>query len=294
MKKLSIAKRFLLSIVVFTIPIVALLVSLYQAATESIEFTESEIRGVSLLQTLNQFESEYLQVLGENILSTQAPGEKLREADKRLKNLFDQAQTEESLKERVLNLWGEILRADLSKPETFKSIQAFKASLDDLRVEIGNKNLLILDPEIDSYYTMDLIIFNIPAIQAHLLRIAVAISNASTLDQQKYMGKIISSVDRVSEITSEANDKIRMIVEEDAKHAHSSGSFKAKRENLETQYSNLSKDLNGYWDSLDLTSVDVRVASYKRLLAIYNNSISIQKILLEELNHFLEEELVMR
>lgn len=188
MRNLTVRMKLILSNLALGLPITVLMYLLYQSASEQIIFAKQELRGVSyqrplmaLLDQAIQYKIGYLKLVNgdSGMQSTLVDIEK--NMDSHMAALTEQNNmhgldlefTSEGLGKRkrdtltVKNLqtsWNDFKKnkASLSTSQVEEKIQAMVAHIRGMIVHMGDTSFLILDPDLDSYYLMDVTLLAVP------------------------------------------------------------------------------------------------------------------------------------
>ena len=193
--KFSLSKKLLLSNSLFVIPLIALMYLMVKSMTAAIDFGALEQKGnifQASLQSLLQETSRY-RILGAVSASTDN-GSKIKESiDRKFKDLEkitqlygDELQYDlDGLKKRkregleyknLQNKWGQwkALGADSNQAQFDELALSLITDIKGLITHIGDTSNLILDPDLDSYYLMDVTLIALPQMQDRLQEIIVA------------------------------------------------------------------------------------------------------------------------
>jgi methyl-accepting chemotaxis protein len=150
-KSFGIAAKLALAIALFAAPVGFTIYKLYKSQQVAIDFGNKEAQGNSYLGILRQ-----------------AHGDLLAGADKAgIANAIATAET---------NFGDEMLSAELAQAAeaALKSgtVPEAAAAIRALIVQVGDKSNLILDPDLDSYYVMDLVLLKVPDLMDRVTEVA--------------------------------------------------------------------------------------------------------------------------
>jgi HAMP domain-containing protein len=180
LRNFKIWQRLLLVVASFSLPIILLLVLLVREQNNAIDFTEKEREGAlflkpsrNLLSHLMEHRDKHISVLsGESSFTTRLP--QLRdEIDKDLKELRAVSDSLPQYTKAAAQLkdteesWAK-LKKDLPAMSSFSADQSVIGhggvirNVTRLLVIMGNESNLVLDPDVDSYYCMDAVVFRLP------------------------------------------------------------------------------------------------------------------------------------
>ncbi|MEB3309416.1 MAG: SpoIIE family protein phosphatase [Snowella sp.] len=173
-------QKFGLISCVFLMPLTLALYLLLSEIQGQINFAKLEIDGLEYLQALRHFKQEILAVqfpqtlnsasisardpsrLAESWRSLQTIDQNYRHALKTPDQFARLSQTFTSC--QAQSCWQNVARSPLFFPQIHQQIQ-------DLWQQIGDQSNLILDPDLDSYYLMDVVVLKLPSIQRDLMAI---------------------------------------------------------------------------------------------------------------------------
>lgn len=173
MKKLPLSVRLFLNIVVFSLPIIVLTFLMYKSETVNIEFAEKEKIGNELQQVYQKLYYDVAILKIKKMTDTpEAPD---------ISDLTDKIAAQMTLLESTLSRVGANLQFT---EEGLSSRKKQTASLDNLKSllqsgdldgalvaikmgisHLGDTSNLILDPDLDSYYLMDISLLALPQMQ---------------------------------------------------------------------------------------------------------------------------------
>ncbi|HEY3426354.1 MAG TPA: ATP-binding protein [Negativicutes bacterium] len=213
LKNAGIAVKLIAIAVSFALPLTVLLVFMIKGINENIQFAELEIKGNFYLQSLEtvlqavgvEERLEYLQATGKNISQealavasarTQQALDQLAETDQQLGTTLQF--TVEGLEKRnrlyasvpaVRQKWEAIhlLKEKEQNPDRIISVYgALRADIRAMITHAGDNSNLILDPDLDTYYLMDVSLLALPELQNQLTSLVLLF--------EKYQGKEIPSI----------------------------------------------------------------------------------------------------
>ncbi len=194
MNRMKYAYKFLLIGLIFAVQVFVLMYCLVNEMNANIEFTQKEKAGAEYVKTIipffislqeqqmNVYQSNNSDsVLKEKIISKQQEIDKYINEIDIVDQKFGQALKTHEKWETIKEKWQRIKIQSLTvPPEKAASLYAELAGdVMDFISQIGDNSNLILDPALDSYYTMDTVITKMPfiinkAVQAGLLGVHAA------------------------------------------------------------------------------------------------------------------------
>lgn len=164
MKNLSIGVRFSLAIIIFSIPIVALMYYMWQVNQGVVDFSKKELEGVhhfidgARVKELSH--KAHLKILAGESVSTEE-WSSIREEWKNFLNSLNYVPFDRSKAEKDINAYIDSTPAEKKAGHLF--LHAVK-NLGQIRSAIADSHNIMLDPDSDSYYTMDLLTVWLPKI----------------------------------------------------------------------------------------------------------------------------------
>lgn len=197
MKKLSLFQKLTIANLLYSLPVIALVYLMTSAKNENINFTSSEIQGnlyqrplMDLLNALGQLRID---------LATNDAKVELKEFDGIFSRLDGAQQsvgadlqfTKDGLEKRkrgalhpqlVLERWKDTSTKlpSLSVNERLQSLQLHIADIRSMITHAGDTSNLILDPDLDSYYLMDITLLALPQMIDRIHEIVVYLKQSST------------------------------------------------------------------------------------------------------------------
>ncbi|OYU76647.1 MAG: hypothetical protein CFE32_09290 [Alphaproteobacteria bacterium PA3] len=183
------------AVAAFLAPIALLLVLFLQEQQKAIDFAKKEILGVEMAKAINEADIS----LGQALFQTETSGaltsqlftsvSDLKRAQSRYGQAFSTENTVEQVSEDLLEI------AASGKAE-IGPVNTSRSKLRTLTSQVGDASNLILDPELDSYYLMDLLIVRFPETQAILDAKAAAMGYFRSEDK--------------SNVTTDGNELLRL------------------------------------------------------------------------------------
>ena len=169
MKKLPLSVRLFLNVLVFSVPVVVLTYLMYRSETENINFGKKEVLGNRLQRPYEDLFQEVVALrLGEKT-SLSSAQEKLAVLKGTLDEVGSDLQfTPEGLaaRKRENAQFSEIEKA-LKESRWTDAVAGIRTAI----AHLGDTSNLILDPDLDSYYVMDITLLALPQMQERLQNI---------------------------------------------------------------------------------------------------------------------------
>lgn len=191
MRSWSISKRFIFSIVVFSVPLILIVFYLYKVENLNIQFSQKEYDGAIIVQRLNQLQSDLLSEFIENISKNTSHDVEIKtETSNSWKAIVTDA-FEGATSGEVLSLQNSVTADELSiekNGSTIESLAKLLAQQQVVRGHVVDKFNIILDPDLDSYYVMDALNNILPGLQnlyLDLLKQSVSLDEQSEADKFK-------------------------------------------------------------------------------------------------------------
>ncbi len=177
LKKHRIKSRLYLIFILVMIPILTLLYLVFTTQNRAIQFGKKEIKGLEYNQVLFRLIGKYHQILFLADEFDLTKDEKLSlkiksalELNKELFKEFDEIEKKYSNELNTKSIYDEIviLNSELDNTTEIKKIElklnSILEKIFQLNTFIGDTSNLILDPDLDSYYLMDLTLIKLPSI----------------------------------------------------------------------------------------------------------------------------------
>lgn len=180
MRRLPLSLRLFLNVLVFSVPILVLTYLMYESETVNIEFARKEVLG-------NELQAPYEHLMRATAMVKLGASLQDPLIEKRYDTEENKAKLESTLKKvgETLQFTSEGLSSRQREVAEFKQLsdaltnKAWDEAISSLKTGIthlGDTSNLILDPDLDSYYLMDITLLALPQMQD---RIQTIISNRS-------------------------------------------------------------------------------------------------------------------
>jgi HAMP domain-containing protein len=219
-RNLSVARKLVLLGFIFSLPVVLLLYFLVKEQNIAIEFGSQERKGVEyitpvrhLLHDIQKHQVAFLNGSADTFALEKQIEEDIRsaqEVDGRYGKEFKTTHGLAGLVEKWSTTKSLILRSSSnSKPETINTVydDIVGKSILPLIIQAGDTSNLILDPDLDSYYAMDNVVLNLPAlgqliaqVNAHVTDLILTRENMESKKQliSFLLARIEPTVERVN------------------------------------------------------------------------------------------------
>src|SRR5262249_17036866 len=231
LKRLRIWQKFTLIAIAFFIPIVVLAYFLLIETQKVIDFSRAEVDGLSYLAPLRKLvvDVSVHRDLAMAALWDATFNAQLDKVDAAIEVDFKGAQAEDAkyaeafgktdLLKELRQLW-QSLRANMATMNAAQSLdqhgKLLRAAM-RLTYEIGNASNLILDPDVDSYYLVDALIFKIPKLheeisQARAIGAALYASGGQGEDNSTRRQQLLALFIRIDDALNQHLEFIRFAV----------------------------------------------------------------------------------
>ncbi len=175
---LSIKKKLFLSILIILFPLLFLFALTINTQNRAIQFGKKEIDGVIYNRVIFKSLIKILQITKEDP-NSELRVKEIKEEISDIYNKYGKSLEAELIHEGVLNTINQF-----SENEYEKTLPEIKNNLLSYNYHIGDLSNLILDPDLDSYYLMDLTLLRFPKIASILFNLRNNPSNLSTLNEE--------------------------------------------------------------------------------------------------------------
>ncbi len=245
-RKMSFVQKLGFAGLTLLLPALLLMYFLYTERQHDIEFAEKEIHGVTYLQPVKALQVALLKHAGQTYLLLNNRQAELAHdiaiteinidrmiadidrVDEKFGRIFQTSQTWETIKQHWLKLQKHRteVNSQLSDDQHAKLLEEIQR----LMVQVGDQSNLILDPDLDSYYLMDLQVIQLPELmkaigQARDYRMGVtnqAGRNNQTLIQfmiaKQNVEYVLNRVLQDYKTASMENDRLNALFEQDVQH----------------------------------------------------------------------------
>ncbi|WP_291515787.1 methyl-accepting chemotaxis protein [Bdellovibrio sp. ArHS] len=174
MEKIPLKWRLIVNIFIFTLPIVVLTVLMYRSETVNVDFSLKEYEGNELQKSYENLWQKLVHLqLGT---SKSDPAEELKQLESQYvlrADLLQFSDTELAKRKRD-NASLQALSSLISEKKWSDAIASVKTAI----THLGDTSNLILDPDLDSYYMMDISLLALPQMQD---RLSVIMGNLDAL-----------------------------------------------------------------------------------------------------------------
>ncbi|MEN0058234.1 MAG: methyl-accepting chemotaxis protein, partial [Bdellovibrio sp.] len=288
MKNWSISSRFTLSILIFSLPLIAMIYLLYIAANEQVDFSQKEIDGQVFLRQAYQFQIEitesHFKVLASNQDLDENSKNNLREQWEALLNSIPQQNLS---KERLIQSLHKYLQADLEEKIIGGRFLMFNQDLVLVEEKIADEFNIVLDPDLDSFYTMDTLVNLLPKIQEYYAQLAQIVGGADETMSEFQRERLTNSQVVYEDLIKRTLSNLDKIKEADTTNYGPSDSY---QKNYESFQENIRTQIRSVYSLIihaDETLHNKR-ASFQRIYELSHMNAQIIKNLDQEFEHFLK------
>lgn len=288
MRSWNISLRFTLSVLVFVIPLVAMTYYIYVAASNSVEFSRKEIQGAVLLTDLSRLQAEIIEAHFKSIIDEKDINEKAKEDFmQRWNHLIAQSLVDESRQKKVNKSFSDYLNSDIEERKLGGRFLMFYQDLGSVRESIANHYNVVLDPDLDSFYTMDLLVNLMPEMLESYLQLAQIVGGADDILYDFQKRRFLNSQAHFEEIVKTILQNLERIKVSDTDFYGVSDSFQTKYPVIQT---NVREQLREYYSlvmHVDRSLVE-RKKTYEVLLSLNRQSAELFLDVGDAFNRFLE------
>ena len=183
LNNINLSRKFGIVIISLIIPIVALTTLLFEELNKTITNDTMETYGVEYIKPLQRLAVNVAQHRGmtNSLLNgDESFRSKLLQERLQIKNAIKEVETVHSRIGEILDMdklwqdfklrWSHLAKSsqNMTAMESFKQHSDLVKAVNDMIAHVGDTSKLILDPKLDSYYLMDVIVVRIPALLDNL------------------------------------------------------------------------------------------------------------------------------
>lgn len=246
MRSWSISSRYILSILIFSLPLVAMIYYLYQAANEQVLFSSKEIDGSQVLERITTLQTKafeaHFRSLAEN---KDIDSKKKEELTSDWSALLESIPNKNLKIDKLKNSLENYLACDLEEKKMGGRFLIFNQDLVTVRESISDDYNLTLDPDIDSFYAMELVVTYLPKVNASYIQLGQFTGGADDVMYEFQKSRLIGLQSQFEENVKKIMFNLDKIKQGDAEFYGESPSFQANyqsyqdaiREQLRTVYS---------------------------------------------------------
>lgn len=173
MRKIPLQWRLIINILIFTLPILVMTILMYKSESVNIDFSAKEREGSSLQA---QYEKVWLQLSYRYLnLAPDLSSDALLDLEKeyaRQESRLQFSDTELSKRSRGEASF-QVLKTAIAAKDWPRAISSVKMAI----THLGDTSNLILDPDLDSYYMMDITLLAAPQMQDRLTQILAGLNS---------------------------------------------------------------------------------------------------------------------
>ncbi|MFM6929978.1 MAG: methyl-accepting chemotaxis protein [Bdellovibrio sp.] len=251
MKNLSVGIRFTLAILIFSIPIVVLIFYLWRVNQDVLDFSQSELKGIEhMIEGAEVKEASHKMHFRVYTNDPPSPSEWAQVESEwkhfmdSLKDVpFDRAEAEKYLEA--------YLKGSLEEKRRGLTFLNAVRNLSKIRGAIADSHNIMLDPDSDSYYTMDLLTLWLPQIHEIQAELYSLTSSPEELKKPENIDRIKSLYVLYSTALQRAKSNLQKVKELDHLYYGSSASFAANYDKYVTNISNQESHLFPYLKDTD-------------------------------------------
>lgn len=268
MKSWSVSSRFTLSILVFSLPLIAMIYYLYLAANEQIIFSAKEVQGVIHLDELTKFQANIVQAHFQVLsLDKELDQSKKIELAERWAHILGDLPADGINLEKLRLSLGNYLESDLDEKKMGGRFLMFNQDLGLVRERIADFYNIVLDPDLDSFYAMDLIINWLPKISEFYIQFGQYTGGADEVMFEFQKSRLISSQANFEEAVKKIIMGLDKIKQSDASNY---GEYETYQKNYQGYQDSIREQLRAVYSlviNVDQTLVNKKT-TYERLLKL--------------------------
>lgn len=218
MRNWSISKRFTLSLVIFSLPLIAMIFYIYQASSETVLFSEKEVKGAKVLARLTDYQAKAVTIHFQSVVR----GSEISEDDKSFlrsewTKILQEIPTRNLNQDAMKGSLEQYIESDLDEKKAGGRFLIFNQSLALARDQIADSFNIILDPDLDSYYVMEMLIVLLPKVQDYYIQFAQFLGGADEVLQDFQKSRLLASQGPFESLIKSVMadlDKVRMADED--------------------------------------------------------------------------------
>lgn len=284
MKSWSIGKRFTLSILIFSIPIVALIYYTWKTSQDVIDFSITENEGTEHLIELTKIKEKTYELHFKSYTDSPATAQEWSEVKEQWANFINKDIDDPNFKkEAVIDAINLYIDSSVEEKRLGGRFVTAIAEMSKVRESLADTHNIMLDPDSDSYYTMDLLTLWLPRIhniQARAIQITAS-SDEYLIDMYRNQLTALQSVFEESAAKVLGNlDKVKNF---DARYYGVSNTF---QDNYAKYDTNIREQLKSLYNLLG--NPDHTLKNKRESIAELKKVFMLNEQLVSDLNHELE------
>ncbi len=241
MRSWSISSRFILSIMIFSLPLLAMIYYLYQAANEQVMFSAKEVKGSVVLEQLTHFQAKATEIHFQSIASNKDIEDKDKESlTKEWSDILSALPPEKLDIEKLKKSLEAYLSSNLDEKKVGGRFLMFNQDLVTVRENIADSYNIVLDPDLDSFYLMDALINWLPKMQEFYIQIGQFVGGADDVMLEFQKSRLLSSQAQFEEVVKRIIVNLDKIKQNDSTYY---GELDSYQKNYQSYQDNIREQL---------------------------------------------------
>jgi methyl-accepting chemotaxis protein len=236
MRSWSVSTRFTLSVLVFSLPLIAMIYYLYVAANEQIIFSAKEAEGLVHLKEVTEFQTQMMDAHFSSLVTNrEISTDKKDDLRKNWKQILEVLPSAGMNLDKLQGSLNQYLDSDQDEKKMGGRFLMFYQNVVLVRERIADYYNIVLDPDLDSFYAMDIMMNWLPKIGEFYIQFGQFVGGADDVmfEFQKSrliaaqplfedaVKKIIMNLDKIKE-ADEANYGASEFYQKEYPHFHQS------------------------------------------------------------------------
>lgn len=288
MRHWSISKRFILSILIFSLPLIAMTYYLSLAANEQVSFSTQEIEGTELLHELTVFQNKTIEEHFKSLSKDKDIDSNEKEAlEKEWHAVLATAPTKKLNIDKLKMSFANYLASNIEEKKMGGRFLMFNQDLVAVRESIADSYNILLDPDLDSFYSMELITQLLPKITEFYIQFGQYVGGADDImyefQKNRFMGSQAQFEETVKKIIVHY-DKIKV---SDADYYGQSESFQKNYKSYQDSIRDQLREVYSMVINVDQTLTN-KAQTYEKILDLSRKSSELLLKTDEEFDGFLD------
>lgn len=277
MRTWSISNRFILSLVIFSLPLMAMTFYLYQSASEAVHFSDREVAGATLLTRLAEYQSRvtkmHFQIAVSGVDVSAEDAEFLRQEGSKILQEVPEGKGD---RQALLTYLEKYINADIEEKRAGGRFLMFNQNLSIVRDSIADSYNIMLDPDLDSYYLMEMLVVLLPKIQNYYLQYAQFLGGADDILRDFQKSRLLASHEQFEDLVKSVIrdlDKVRSVDQEYY------GTYEPFQKSYDSYQESIREQLREVYSFMMSPDhfLDNKVESYKRLADLSARNMELYK-----------------
>ncbi len=288
MRSWSISSRFILSVLIFSLPLAALIYYLYQAANEQVRFSAQEIQGSIALEKLIHFQANATTAHFQSVVTDRDIDPNQKESlMQEWRSVLATLPPGTVNSEKMESSFEVYLSSSLDEKKVGGRFLMFNQDVTVVRESIADSFNVILDPDLDSYYAMDTLINWMPKIQEFYVQLGQFVGGADEVMFEFQKSRLLASQAQFEDVIKRIIINLDKIKESDLAYY---GELESFQQNYQSYQDNIREQLRGVY-SLVINadrSLSERTQSYQKFAELSQKNTALISSLRDDFHGFLE------